>query len=90
MTGFGAILTVPTPARCLNAPDRNRVIFAQGQLNRAQQAWTDGDYDSSREFDEAIVAIQRVADLNQLSARMRTDLLEDTRDLRSLQQGLER
>jgi hypothetical protein len=73
-----------------STPDRNRVLFAQSQLNLAQQAWAEGDYNSSREVDEAIVAIQRVADLNQLSERMRNNLLEDAHDLRSLQEPPER
>ena len=47
-----------------------------------------GEYDR-HQFDEAIVAVQRVADLNRLSDRNRDYLREDVGELRELQLRLE-
>jgi len=68
--------------------DRSRVVKAREDVRECEHILTAGDYDS-RQFDEAIVSIQRVADLNRLSDHNRDNLLDDIRDLRQLQSRLE-
>jgi len=68
--------------------DRSRVVKAREDVRECERILTAGDYDR-RQFDEAIVSVQRVADLNRLSDHNRDNLLDDIRDLRQLQSRLE-
>jgi hypothetical protein len=68
--------------------DRTRVMRAREEVNELQRMLSAGDYDR-RQFDEAIVAVQRVAQLNRLSDNSRDMLLDDVRDLRRVQSRFE-
>ena len=68
--------------------DRARVARAREEVSECQRLVASGEYDR-HQFDEAIVAVQRVADLNRLSDRNRDYLRDDVRELRELQLQLE-
>ena len=68
--------------------DRARVMRARQEVTECQNTVANGTY-SRRSFDEAINAVQRVADANRLSEQSRDYLLSDVRQLRDLQQRLE-
>jgi hypothetical protein len=68
--------------------DRTRVMRAREEVNECQRILNAGDYDR-REFDEAIGALQRVAQLNRLSDYTRDNLYDDIRDLRRVQSRFE-
>jgi len=69
--------------------DRSRVNRAREEVNECQHRMAAGDYDR-RQFDEAIVAIERVVDVNRLSERNRQYLSDDLRQLRDWQSQVER
>lgn len=68
--------------------DRNRVVTARAEITECQRILASGDYDR-RQFDDAISAVQRVADMNRLSDRNRDFLRDDVRDLQRIQARLE-
>lgn len=68
--------------------DRNRVMVARDRVEDCQRAVNAGDYDR-RLFDDTIVAIQRVVDLNRLSDRTHNYLADDLNQLRSMRARLE-
>jgi hypothetical protein len=68
--------------------DRTRVTIAREEVSECQRILRAGEYDR-RQFDEAIVAVQRVAELNRLSDNNRDNLLDDIRDLRRVQSRFE-
>jgi hypothetical protein len=68
--------------------ERTRIMRARQEVSQCQRTLAGGDYDR-REFDDAINAIQRVADTNPMSDRRRNMLLDDVRDMRRLQSRLE-
>ena len=68
--------------------DRNRIIAAQAQVGECQRLVASGEY-SRRQLDEAIIAVQRVADMNRMSDRNRDSLRDDVRDMQQLQSLLE-
>jgi hypothetical protein len=68
--------------------DRNRAVRAREEINECRELLASGDYDR-RQFDDAIAAVQRVADMNRLSDRTRDNLLDDVHELRQLQARVE-
>ncbi|HTT64363.1 MAG TPA: hypothetical protein VMG35_21075 [Bryobacteraceae bacterium] len=68
-------------------PDRHRLAVAREELNECQHAVATGEYDTQT-FNEAIATIQRVIDLNRLSGRNRSFLVDDVTALRDLQMRL--
>ena len=68
--------------------DRTRLMRAREEVNDCQRMLSAGDYDR-RQFDEAVVAVQRVAQLNRLSDYTRDNLYDDIRDLRRVQSRFE-
>ena len=68
--------------------DRDRVAIAREEVNECQRAVATGEFDQ-RTFGETIGAIQRVVDLNRMTARSRSFLTDDISALRDLQARLE-
>ena len=56
--------------------DRDRVIMARDRVDACQRAVAVGDYDR-RMFDDTIIAIQRVVELNRLSDETHNYLVDD-------------
>jgi len=64
--------------------DEHRLVRAREEVTECQHAVASGEYDRAT-FGEALTAIQRVVDLNRLSDRSRSLLVDDLASLCDLQ-----
>jgi hypothetical protein len=68
--------------------DRNRIERARVELNELQSSWNSGEI-NGREFNDAVMALQRVVDVNRLSDRSRDFLAGDLNRLRDMRARLD-